>query len=101
MNYKQAPFDRSKGFDDAAKVNTKMDKAYFDGFKSEHRYYTNLIKFIQTDEWFINLPVEAPDFYKVIASYGHEITKKIGLYVWQPEENEWSCDDLCTIEQVT
>jgi len=50
MNYKQAPFDRSKGFDDAAKVNTKMDKAYFDGFKSEHRYYTNLIKFIQTDE---------------------------------------------------
>ena len=46
------------------------------------------------------MPTEAPDFYKVIASYGHEITKKIGLYVWQPEENEWSCDDLCTIEQV-
>jgi len=46
------------------------------------------------------MPKEAPAFYKCIRSFENVITKKIDLCTLEPKENEFSCDDLNTLELV-
>jgi len=64
-----------------------MNKTIYDAsdlkkFRKEYRHFDKLMDFIQADKKFSLIPIEAPEFYKALKSFGDCIKRKIAVCEW-------------------
>jgi len=57
--------------------------------------------FLDSHEGFRDSATEFPDLYNYIQKYADIVRQKVAICQWMPQANEFSCDELCSLEEVT
>ena len=87
--------------DNDPRGKTYLDESDHNNYVTEYSHYKNLMSFISTDKKFKVMINEAPGLIQHLSSYECIIQRKLDVCKWKPAKSEYSCDDLCTLQQVT